>query len=199
MNHLIRLAKEDDAARIAEIYRPYVETSPATFELVPPSEADFKTRISTVLPFAPWLVFESDDRILGYAYASQHHERAAYQWCVNTAVYIREGCHRQGIGRALYTSLIACLKLQGFYAAHAGATLPNAGTVGLHEAMGFQRIGVYPAVGYKLGAWHDVIWWQLPLRERVGEPRPPLTTRQAGEGERKKSWEDAIRAGKIFL
>lgn len=188
----IRLATTADAKEIADIYGRYVSTTAISFELEAPTESEIKERLGAILPFAPWLVCVRDRTIVGYAYASKHRERAAYQWCVDTGVYIREGYHRRGIGRALYTSLIACLKLQGFYAAHAGATLPNSGSVGLHESLGFQKIGVYPAVGYKLGAWHDVVWWQLPLRARVGAPEQPLSVAQAQSDPR---WESAIAAG----
>ncbi len=78
------------------------------------------------------------------------------------------------MGRALYTSLFALLRLQGLYNAYAGITLPNAASVGVHEAVGFRPVGVYASVGYKMGGWHDVGWWQLALRERDGAPTPPI-------------------------
>jgi L-amino acid N-acyltransferase YncA len=86
------------------------------------------------------------------------------------SVYVRDGLRRSGVGRALYRALFALLRQQGFYAAHAGITLPNEASVRLHESLGFRPIGVYPGVGFKHGAWHDVGWWQLPLRDRTGEP-----------------------------
>jgi len=135
--------------------------------------------MAAVLEYAPWLVC-ADGRgprgpVLGYAYASRHRDRAAYQWSVDVSVYVHETARRKGIGRALYTSLFALLHLQGFCAAHAGITLPNEASVGVHECLGFRPVGVYPSVGFKLGAWRDVGWWQLPLRERQGEPAPPLS------------------------
>jgi L-amino acid N-acyltransferase YncA len=111
---------------------------------------------------------------VGYAYASKHRERAAYQWSVDVSIYIRPHAHRRGIGRALYTSLFRVLALQGFYHAYAGITLPNPASVGLHEALGFQPVGVYQAVGFKLGAWHDVGWWRLLLRPLAEDPRRPV-------------------------
>jgi L-amino acid N-acyltransferase YncA len=169
----IRLAEARDARQVAEIYRPCVAGSPISFELEPPSEAEMAKRIGSYLGHAPWLACEEEGVLWGYAYASQHRERAAYRWCVDVSVYVRDGRRRAGVGRALYTSLFALLRLQGFCAAHAGITLPNAGSVGLHEAMGFRRVAVYPRVGFKDGRWLDVGWWQLELREREGEP-PPL-------------------------
>jgi phosphinothricin acetyltransferase len=150
-------------------------------------------RIASVLAFAPWLVCEIGGRVRGYAYASRHRERAAYQWSVDAGIYVHEDERRRGIGRLLYGSLFALLRLQGFVAAHAGITLPNAASVGLHEALGFRRIGVYPAVGYKLGAWHDVGWWQLRLVETPGQPSPPLSPAAARS---LPGWDEAL-AGRL--
>jgi L-amino acid N-acyltransferase YncA/FMN phosphatase YigB (HAD superfamily) len=96
-------------------------------------------RLAATLSFAPWLVCVDGARVDGYAYATRHRERAAYRWCVDVSVYVRDGCRRGGVGRALYTSLLALLRLQGFRAAHAGITLPNDASVGLHESLGFPR------------------------------------------------------------
>lgn len=192
----IRLANTSDAKAIAEIYGRVVSSSAISFELVPPTGAEMKDRITSILPFAPWLVCEKNDEILGYVYASKHRERAAYQWSVDVAVYIHENYYRQGVGQALYTSLISILKLQGFYAAHAGATLPNPGSIGLHESLGFRKIGVYPKVGYKLGTWHDVGWWQLPLQERMGEPKPP---RSLAETQSDPDFNRALTSGLSLL
>jgi len=122
---------------------------------------------------------ERDGRVVGYAYGSKHRDRAAYAWSVDVSVYVDAAHHRAGIGRALYSSLLALLRLQGFYAAHAGITLPNVASVGLHESFGFRLVGIYAKVGYKRSAWHDVGWWQLPLRERKGKPAPPPRDRSS--------------------
>jgi phosphinothricin acetyltransferase len=169
----IRLAGPGDAGPVAEIYGPVVVHTPITFEVEPPSEAELGRRIGAVLSHAPWLVLEEDGQVLGYAYATRHHERAAYQWSVDVSVYVREGRRRAGVGRALYGSLFPLLRLQGFCAAHAGITIPNAPSVGLHEALGFRPVALYPRIGFKHGRWHDVGWWQLELRDRSLEP-PPL-------------------------
>ncbi len=149
-------------------------------------------RIQSVLALAPWLVCAGPDgHLQGYAYASRHHERAAYRWSVDVAVYISAAHHRRGVGRALYETLFSLLRLQGFYVAHAGITLPNAGSVGLHEALGFEPVGVYPAVGWKFGAWHDVGWWRLPLQDLVPTPAPPLSL---AEAQFLPAWPAALRA-----
>jgi phosphinothricin acetyltransferase len=190
----IRLARPSDGKAVAEIYRPNVEASAISFEVIAPTEEEMQTRIGERLGYAPWLVMERAGEIAGYAYASKHRDRAAYQWSVDVAVYVRDNQRRRGVGRALYTSLLALLRLQGFYAAHAGITLPNAASVGLHEALGFRPVGVYAAVGYKLGAWRDVGWWQLPLRERVGSPVPPISVSALCA---LPEWESALAAGLV--
>jgi phosphinothricin acetyltransferase len=189
---MIRLATSADATATAAIYRPYVTGGAISFELEPPPPAEMERRIASALALAPWLVLERDGAALGFAYATRHRERAAYQWSVDASVYVAEGRHRAGIGRALYTSLFALLRLQGFYAAHAGITLPNRASVALHESFGFEPIGVYRAVGYKHGAWHDVGWWQLALRDRLLDPAPP---RPLPEAQRDPAWHAALSAG----
>jgi L-amino acid N-acyltransferase YncA len=176
----IRIAGPSDAAAIAAIYRPYVVDLATSFELEPPGPAEMARRIEALSPFAPWLVCEDDQAgVVGYAYASRHRDRVAYQWSVDVAVYVHAEHHRRGVGRALYGVLFPLLRLQGFYVAHAGITLPNPGSVGLHEDLGFRPVGVYPAVGWKFGAWRDVGWWQLPLQERPVTPAPPLPLAEA--------------------
>lgn len=192
----IRLATAGDAGPVAAIYAPNVTGSIISFESEPPDAEEMRRRIEGTLERYPWLVCERGGRVLGYAYAGAHGSRAAYQWSVDVSVYVHGEAHRTGVGRALYTSLFAALRLQGFYNAFAGATLPNPGSVGLHEAMGFRPVGVYRKVGYKMGAWHDVGWWHLPLRERVPDPAPPADLPSVlGSGE----WEAALGAGLPLL
>jgi L-amino acid N-acyltransferase YncA len=171
---MIRIATVDDAAAVAGIYRPYVDGTVISFEVVPPTADEMRARISAVLARLPWLVDESDGQVVGYAYASAHHARAAYQWSVDTAVYVHQDCHRRGIGRRLYERLFSLLVRQGYVNAYAGITLPNAKSVGLHESLGFSPVGVYRHVGYKLGEWHDVGWWHLALRPLPATPQPPV-------------------------
>jgi L-amino acid N-acyltransferase YncA len=169
----IRLAAERDAEQVAAIYAPNVTGSIISFESEPPDAHETRRRIGATLERYPWLVCEHQGRVLGYAYAGAHRSRAAYQWSVDVSAYVHGEWHRKGIGRALYASLFAVLGLQGFYNAYAGIALPNPGSVGLHEAVGFRPVGVYQKVGYKMGAWHDVGWWHLALRERVADPAAP--------------------------
>ena len=192
----IRLATGRDAEQIAAIYAPNVTDTVVSFELEPPTAGEMRRRIGATLKRYPWLVCGRQGRVLGYAYAGAHGSRAAYQWSVDVSIYVREGAHRTGVGRALYTSLFAILELQGFYNAYAGATLPNPASVGLHEAMGFRPVGVYRGVGYKMGAWHDVGWWHLPLRERVANPDPPADLPSVPGSE---EWDAALKHGLPLL
>jgi L-amino acid N-acyltransferase YncA len=189
---MIRLARSGDAAQVAAIYAPSVTGASTSFEFLPPDAAEMAARIASTLAHTPYLVLETEGEVLGFAYASKHRERAAYQWSVDVSVYVHERAHRRGVGRALYVSLLALLRLQGFYTAHAGITLPNPASVGLHEALGFRPVGVYRSVGFKQGAWHDVGWWQLPLRDRTGTPDPP---RSLAEAQRDPEWARALGAG----
>lgn len=172
----IRLARAEDAANLAAIYAPHVLERPTSFELQPPDAAAMAGRIAAVLRQWPWLVWDEGQGALAYAYASAHAERIAYQWSVNVSVYVHRAQQRRGLARALYGRLFEILRAQGFYNAFAGITLPNAGSVGLHAALGFEPVGVFKNAGHKLGAWHDVAWMGLALRpaEAGAEPAPPI-------------------------
>ena len=196
MPPVIRLATGDDAPAVQKIYAPVVRDTAISFELEIPDMPEMRRRIEATVEDLPWLVCESDGRILGYAYAGRHRTRAAYQWAVEVSVYVHADARQMGVGRALYRSLFDLLALQGFRNAFAGITLPNAASVGLHESLGFQPIGVYRDVGHKLGSWHDVGWWQLPLGEQDGSPRPPAgLTSVAGS----PAWNAAMDSGLSLL
>lgn len=185
MDPLIRLATLDDAAAIREIYAPFCENTPVSFETEAPGVEEMRGRIAKTLEKLPWLVHEHNGLITGYAYASPHRERAAYRWSVDVSAYVRDGHRRSGVGRALYTKLFEIVRSQGHYTALAGVTLPNPGSVGLHEAMGFELIGVYRNIGYKCGAWHDVAWYQLPLQTYNAEPADPGALPRSAVGKSK--------------
>jgi len=171
---LLRHADPDrDAAACAAIYAPHVTGSPTSFEEVPPSPAEFARRIETTTRSHPWLVLQNTGGVVGYAYASQHHPRAAYRWAADVAVYVDATHHRAGAGRALYDALLELLRRQGLYIAVAGITLPNDASLGLHRTVGFQHVGTYPNIGWKAGAWREVSWWQLALRP-ARDDRPPV-------------------------
>lgn len=161
--HAIRSAAGADAAALQAIYAPIVETTAISFEEVPPTVAEMAERVEATLRSYPYLVAENGGRVVGFAYASQHRARAAYRRSVDVTVYVAEHVRGAGVGRALYGALLPMLAERGFHAAFGGIALPNPGSVALHEAMGFEPVGVYREVGFKLGRWHDVGWWQRLL------------------------------------
>lgn len=192
MPPVIRLATAQDAEQIQAIYAPNVRETAISFELSVPTVHDMQQRIVQTLERWPWLVCEHHGAVQGYAYASAHRARAAYQWSVDVSVYVHPWAYRAGVGRAMYMSLFQLLVLQGYYHAYAGITLPNPASVHLHESVGFQPVGVYRAVGYKLEAWHDVGWWQLTLQEGVGAPEAPQAL---GAMVGTAAWEEALGVG----
>ena len=160
---LIRNATVDDAPAIRAIYAPVVADTVISFEEIPPSVSEMAARIEAYSRDYPYLVAEADRRVLGYAYGSRHRDRAAYRSSVDVAVYVDEAARGRRVGWALYDALLPRLASAGAHAAFAGITLPNAGSVRLHESVGFKPVGVYREVGFKLGRWLDVGWWQRLL------------------------------------
>ncbi|MEM6847580.1 MAG: arsinothricin resistance N-acetyltransferase ArsN1 family B [Pseudomonadota bacterium] len=158
----LRPAKRDDAESIAALYAAFVRDTIISFETEPPSVDEMARRIETISAAYPYLIAQAG-RILGYAYASPHRQRAAYRSSVDVTVYVDPTAQRRGIGRTLYAELLAKLTAQGFHRAYAGIALPNDKSVGLHEAMGFRHVGTYREVGYKFGRFHDVAWYERDL------------------------------------
>jgi L-amino acid N-acyltransferase YncA len=169
----IRLATESDAASILDIYSPYIEKTSFTFETEVPSPDEFKKRISSYLQNWPWLVCEIDGKVAGYAYGSRYRERTGYQWCAECSVYVHDDYQKRGVAKSLYTALIEILKLQGFRNLYAVINTPNDRSVIFHESMGFKFFAMYENVGYKLGRWKNVGWWELQLNDYTLEPEPP--------------------------
>lgn len=159
----LRDATAADAARCAAIYRPFVTDNWVSFELDPPDADEMARRIARYRESHGWLVAEADGEIAGYAYGSPHRDREAYATSCDVAIYIDPAFARRGVGRALYGALLPALKAKGRHAAFAGIALPNPGSIGLHESFGFTLVGIYREVGWKMGGWRDVGWWQLVL------------------------------------
>lgn len=170
----IRMANEADAEAIAAIYAPTVENTAISFETTAPDRDEFARRLCHTLETLPWLVFEAEDGVAGYAYASAFRAREAYRWSCEVSLYVASDAHRGGVGRRLYLALLELLTRQGYRRAFAGITLPNPASVGLHEALGFETVGVYRAAGFKFDAWHDVGWWQRALLLSDAPPEPTL-------------------------
>jgi phosphinothricin acetyltransferase len=189
---LIRLVEEEDAAGVLAIYAPVVRETAISFELEPPSLEEMRGRIRSLETRLPWLVCSEGPSIWGYAYADRFRTRAAYQWSAEVTVYVSPSRQRRGVARALYSSLLAALRLLGYRNAFAGIAQPNPASVALHEALGFRPAGVFRAAGFKLGRWHDVGWWQLELAP-LGRPDAP--PQQVAALRASPGWRDALAGG----
>lgn len=174
----MRPAGADDAAAIARVYGHHVLASFASFEEVPPDAAAMEARRSSE-PRLPWLVATIEGDVVGFAYAGRHRERAAYRWDVDVSVYLDPSATGRGIGSALYARLLPEVRQLGYLRAYAGIALPNEASVRLHESFGFTPVGVYHRVGWKLGGWRDVGWWELALEDDA-LARPPEEPRRWG-------------------
>ncbi len=190
---MIRFARPADAAAIAEIYAPAVRDESISFELIPPEPDEMARRVSEVQQRYPWLVCELHGAVVGYAYAGVHRARPAYRWSVETAIYTRADARRRGVGRALYAALLSLLRQQGYVNAFAGITLPNPGSVRLHEAVGFEPFAVFRRIGFKFGAWHDVGWWSLTLAPHPADPGEPKRIEELSPNDVGAALEDAGR------
>jgi len=184
----LRWAGEEDGDALAAVYAPAVTDGVASFELEPPSGTEMARRLAATMPAFPWMVLERGGEVVGFAYAHPFHARAAYDWSAETSIYIARAHHRTGAGRALYTALLAILHAQGFCRAVAGITLPNPASVGLHESVGFRKVGVYHRIGWKFDAWHDVGHWELDLRPDAWRPAPPAAATSLPEAFLERVW-----------
>lgn len=169
----VRDAGPADAAACAAIYAPYVRDTPITFELEPPGAEQMAARIASSSAGHAWVVLEDEGAVAGYAYGAQLHSRPAYRFSCEVSVYVEMGRRRSGAGRALYEGLFERLRARGFRNAVAGMTVPNEASEGLHLAMGFRPVGTYTNIGFKLGSWHHVAYFQLALAEPDTTPEEP--------------------------
>lgn len=161
---LIRPADSADCQQLAAIYNPYIETSTVTFEEVALTAEQMAGRLEAVDRHGlPWLVAESDGELLGYAYATPWRERSAYRYSVEVSAYVASGQVGRGIGSALYDVLLPCLQGMNLRSALAVVPLPNPASVALYERLGFERVAYLSEVGFKLGRWVDVGYWQRRL------------------------------------
>jgi phosphinothricin acetyltransferase len=173
----IRVASPADSHQMAEIYAPIVEATHISFELEPPSPAELAERAAKA---HVCLVAETDGRLHGYAYGGRYREKPAYAWSTETTIYVQDGSRGTGVGRRLYRSLLRILAAQNFRRAFAGIALPNDASIRLHEAVGFERVGVNPEAGFKFGRWHDLGWWSTRLNDRE-LPDAPLPLAALGD------------------
>lgn len=162
-----------DAARLADIYAPYVADTAITFATAMPTEGEFAEKIARIGAAFPFLVYEEEGRVLGYAYAATYRVREAYRWDVELSIYVDTSCRGRGVGKTLMERLLRCLRAQGYQNAYSCITLPNERSIGLHTRFGFTQIGLFQQAGYKLGKWHDVVWLRLPLGDFPESPAEP--------------------------
>jgi phosphinothricin acetyltransferase len=160
----VRAATPVDAAAICAIYNPYVTTTAITFEEDAVAVPDMAQRIADVdAAGLPWLVAEAGGKVVGYAYATRWRVRPAYRFSVESTVYVDHTLTGQGVGRALYDVLLDELRRRGLHVVIGGIALPNEGSVGLHEKLGFEKVAHFAEVGMKFGRWIDVGYWALRL------------------------------------
>lgn len=175
----IRAAAPEDAAALLEIYAPYVEKTAITFEYAVPSPEEFTGRIARTLERYPYLAAESEGEILGYAYAAPFKERAAYDWAVETTLYVREDAKRRGMGRALYAALERCLAAQGILNLNACVAVPERedeyltrDSVEFHQRLGWRLAGEFFQCGCKFGRWYNMVWMEKHIGPHPAEPPP---------------------------
>jgi len=160
---MIRPVRVEDATALAAIYNPYIRETVITFEEEVISADEMASRIAKVTADYPWLVWEEDGTVIGYAYGSTWRTRHAYRFTTETTIYLAPEGQGKGLGRRLYEALLVDLKARGFHSALGGIALPNGPSVRLHEALGFQKVGHMREAGWKFGAWVDVGFWERLL------------------------------------
>ncbi len=173
---VIRLARIEDAPALAAIYEPYVRETAITFEYVPPTPAEFAERMRKTMEFYPYLVAELDGRLVGYAYAGTFKGRPAYDWAVETSIYVARGHAGEGIGRALHDMLEVLLRAQGILNMYACIAVPDGeddetltrNSQRFHEHMGYRLVGEFYQCGFKGGRWYNMVW----MEKMLGEHRP---------------------------
>lgn len=170
MNHTIRLATTSDCEAILNIYAPYVRDTVISFETEVPAVNDFSRRIEAIIEHYPYLVYQVNGEIVGYAYASRHRERAAYCYDVDVSIYILPLYHGAGIAYKLYHCLFEILKTLGYYNVYAGYSSSNIKSMSFHQKCGFTIIGTYHKAGYKFGKWHDVTWLEKTINNHSDKP-----------------------------
>jgi phosphinothricin acetyltransferase len=163
---MIRSVTSSDIPAITAIYNHYISHSAVTFEEDIIDDSKMKTRIEHVTQRLPWLVYVEDDLVTAYAYATPWKARSAYRYSVETSIYVDHRSQKRGIGSALYSRLMDELANRNFHTIIGGITLPNIGSIRLHEKLGFKKIAEFEEVGFKFGEWRNVGYWQLTLSEK---------------------------------
>lgn len=157
-----------DAQEILSIYAPYIQKTAITFETEIPSPESFRQRVMEIAQQFPYLVLEEDGEMIGYAYAHRQAERAAFAWNAELSIYLKEGFTGRGLGMPLYSLLEELLAMQGYVNFYGVITGSNAGSIAMHEKMGYRIVGRHERTGYKSGQWHDTVW----LHKRIADGAP---------------------------
>lgn len=169
----IRLVTKEDIPAILAIYSEYIKT-PITFEYELPSKASFEKEFVENHHQYPYLVWEEEGRICGYAYAHKFKAREAYKWGAELSIYLSKNKQALGIGRKLYETLIEILGKQGYKTVYGCITLPNEQSEALHQKLGFKEVGIFHQSGFKNNLWHDVIWYEKVIGDMKGIPKEPI-------------------------
>lgn len=172
MKDCIRFVKPQDAARILEIYAPYITDTVISFETEVPTPEAFAQRVADISSRYPYLVYERNCQVVGYAYASAYNERVAYDYTVDLSVYVDAAFCGHNIGECLYAALLDILARQGYYNAYACITAINQNSLNFHKRMGFTDAGTHPLAGFKHGSWLDVCWYYKRLKADANPPQP---------------------------
>ena len=160
---MLRIATEKDIPAILAIYAPYIETSTATFEYDVPCLRSFTQRFYDITAQYPWLVWEEEGEILGYAYASAPYSRAAFSWCAEPSIYLKPEARGKGIGQKLYTALEYFLRQQGYQVLYALITDENTPSIRFHEKFGYTKSVHFPNCGFKFNRWLGLVWMEKRL------------------------------------
>ena len=174
----VRSASLADAEALLSIYAPYVTDTAITFEYDVPSLAEFQERIHNIISRYPYLTACRGGEILGYAYASAFKERKAYDWSVETSIYVQRNSHGQGIGSCLYDELERRLKKQNVCNLCACITYPNPESIAFHEKHGYTTVAHFHKSGYKFDTWHDMIWMEKFINEHASCQKPFIPVKE---------------------
>lgn len=180
----IRMANPADAQALLNIYAPYVINTAITFEYDVPSVEEFASRIAHTLEKYPYLIAEEGGNILGYAYASPFHDRPAYDWAVETSIYVDQNIKHRGIGRKLHDALESTLREQGILNMNACIAYPpeedehlDKNSVEFHAHMGYRFVGEFYKCGYKFNRWYNMVWMEKLIGEHLSDQKPPKFNR----------------------
>ncbi|HWP50682.1 MAG TPA: GNAT family N-acetyltransferase [Clostridia bacterium] len=174
-NIVLRMAREADAQNLLDIYTPYIENTAVTSEEAVPALPEFKNRMTDALLKHPYIVCVIDEKIVGYAYGHQYRNRSSYRWGAELSVYVSGDCQSSNVGVALYSALIAVLRLQGYQTAYGIVILPNLPSQRLHEYLGFSAKGILTNACCKMGGWHDIVTYEKHIGTFPANP-PEITS-----------------------